>query len=970
MPVTQPLKFLITSMLVALLTGCATGSVSGDRSTARTPSMFSSPWVVSLPDGFSLAGSKYANGAIEVTLSTADFRFTSGSWQLPIEAGNATRGELEILLPDGVIKTMAGLKNFTPQAVDRFQMFELPNAQVAVLDREQMTMRMPGSSRTFKDVTLISASGAKMPLTSSLGSWLELARDMRAISHNPVKHFAGVVANEDYKVGMYRYTGGKMVGSHSISYREHVTWGLVSAGDRGLWALGGGAKTYRLDPEKPVDTSQPILSGLTSIGLKDGAVLRGRIMDDGQLDGPVTILKPGNDNLLYGRYTKGEPQGAFQERNAKGDLLALEVPTDDGQRLRIAVDASYVPCGIGGLPKAVATVAIANGQAAVAAQIAIQEAAAKRALEMAERRARGEVIQVGVEESLPEPANWLVPPANCVAGQVQGEMPVALRRDHAYALLNIAAENGVVQKGALAALSSEGEQYVDGGFWQGNFSGSLWKGDQQIARNQPVSERLIFQGTFKQGLADGEGICGYKIELEYCAYQRGVRVDALYQARVLAAAEAKRQSECRMDYESLPYAHTYMVSNFNANICQSRWDYLKRHTSIAIDEGGEAFSPNRGGIDSQIYAVEECYDENFTRKARSASDDFEKLVNRLSANQCYDSGVVNAERSLVSQNSNLLTQIANEGKSALAPYYKIQRQGKAAWSRLEAQREQQLRQDIINNVRETLGSVNTEMAAIQRNTNQQMALVNNHNAMVRTRQQAQANVYRPATPVIQASTQYTQKEKLLEQDMHTVCGRIGGRKAVQRNGEWHCEAENKVVMVPWNPTRLCYDPSGKTCNTGAPYGQVAGSGAGTSSLNGSAGGGVGAGGGSIAGGSGSAATTGSSSASSTKDDGKTYEHRWESVGYCWQTANKRWLCHGPYSKKVVSEVNLADAEKDVCDYRSRQPQKDGYIYFCNHVLESYQSDIMEIYKLYGAAASRKQYNCPVGGMTVQCKQLN
>lgn len=239
------------------------------------------------------------------------------------------------------------------------------------------------------------------------------------------------------------------------------------------------------------------------------------------------------------------------------------------------------------------------------------------------------------------------------------------------------------------------------------------------------------------------------------------------------------------------------------------------------------------------------------------------------------------------------------------------------------------------------------------NTNRQIQQQNDQRNS--TRYESQSNIQLPRTnlnTVVQSKIQSNEK-------MEAICAKIG-RKGQFVDGRWQCIAKENQVNIAHNPNQLCYDPSGKNCKTGEPI-------ANSSAKNSDD---------SVSGNPESVIVEKSIAdqnlATNTNNTDKKNESTEneifpEAVSYCWQTDNKRWLCHSPASKKIVSERILADAEKSgVCDFRDKQPTGNGYIYFCNRRLESYDNDIMEIYKLYGKAALRKTYHCPKGGMTVQC----
>lgn len=98
------------------------------------------------------------------------------------------------------------------------------------------------------------------------------------------------------------------------------------------------------------------------------------------------------------------------------------------------------------------------------------------------------------------------------------------------------------------------------------------------------------------------------------------------------------------------------------------------------------------------------------------------------------------------------------------------------------------------------------------------------------------------------------------------------------------------------------------------------------------------------------------------------EERREAMAYCFETSNKRWLCHSPANKMTVSYATLAEAEQaGTCQYRLKAATQNGYGYFCNRPMEKFDQDVYEIYTLYGLAGVRRSYICNKDKSVSDCK---
>lgn len=211
-----------------------------------------------------------------------------------------------------------------------------------------------------------------------------------------------------------------------------------------------------------------------------------------------------------------------------------------------------------------------------------------------------------------------------------------------------------------------------------------------------------------------------------------------------------------------------------------------------------------------------------------------------------------------------------------------------------------------------------------------------------------------------------------------VCKKIG-RTSEFKDGRWQCVSPEIVVNVPLEVNPLCYDPAGKACETGESMNKVVGRNGGAA-----AGGGGGAGGGAgavsstnalasvgVSGSGAGYANTQSQSGTAGEGKNSAYDTRYEAIAYCFKNEHNRWLCDSTHAKTTLSEETLEKAEKNgVCAYRDKRSTVNGYIYFCDRPLESYDRDVYEIYKLYSDGPLRKKYSCPSGGMTIQCETVS
>lgn len=890
-------------LLPIFISGCATEvrhlTLAERNSMAmRAWQSTSGPLNLQLPNGASFKGKKYASGLIEGTYSSPEFSYSSGQWQGDISLGNAKEGELKIQIPGGVIVTTAELKNFRPVWNDYGGSLVLPSNIVISAKEYTEKASVTYGPRGYHDkVQLHDGSGASVPFKGGLETWIRLCKLMRENADKKINHFIGVTGEGGFATVTVDY---KNKASKSSTYRTYFRWGMEPSA-HSLWRLS--VSNDGIEGDKIPDS-------LTTRGtvielLPSGYYVKGGVKN-GVIDGPVLLTHPTNPGVIEGQFSNGQILGALKEYSLQGGLSALILPIGKTDWLRLDIGQNSTSCKILGLPK----------------------------------------------EAQKE---WLVPPGLCnPAGLLQGELKSAITRDHSYALLNIKADSGHLYAGSLTALNTQVDQYAEGGFNKGIFSGALWNGGTRVQPTDSVEQRLIYQGPFIDGLAEGEGLCGYNKTFEPCAYSKGNRVDPLHYARELSMAEARRVQACELAWLQLPGAGSNFMRSVDPKRCDGEWEELKKLTESAIRQGVKFFHPSHTALDVSIHSVESCYDNYFVKVGSSAKASLDDLEQRMRKNECYDEGAVAVERRALNENIRELNKIAQNGISALGPARQMERQGRAAARTALANEQRQLAADIVSSVRNSWNSTYSFLASVQQSTQQIMA--NNARTSSYGTQTAKAKeVLADTKSRATKDPVFKQKKEDLTKLIQERCAKVGARP-VLINGEWHCNPENKTVYIPWNPARLCYDPTGKVCNTGEVHGKKAND----SNESGSSGSGVN---------EDNISNSGKdNSTSESKSKSNEMETRPEAMSYVWKTNNGRWLCQSPSSKLYVSVATSEEAEKlCVCSgFRSRQPANDGYAYFCNRPLESFDSNVYEIYTLYSMAGVRKSYNCPKEGITVQC----